>query len=232
VTIGRWLRAGGLSLTLVLAACGDDDGTAPSDEGGDSMPPPVISPAEDAGGAGTTAGGASGGPKDGGSFATPMLSGQVCALEVGASCDGAEDCPSGQRCCAQFQPVRYTSISCSETCDQSDQFELCHPGEACTDPDDVCRRSLIVPHDFIHVCASGSEPAKASDAGLESRDGEVVCGTDTCTAIEEVCCLRSSFDFGTAILSALVPYCAPAGAACLCGDVPPVVDEPVEDGGV
>jgi hypothetical protein len=237
VTIGRWLTAGGLSSTLVLgtlvlAACGDDDGMVPSNEGGDSMPPPpVASPTEDAGGAaGTSAGGAPSPPPS----STPRVL-RACALEVGASCDGSEDCPDGQRCCAKFQPVRYTSIGCAETCDQPDEFELCHPGDVCKESGDVCRRSVIVPHDFIHVCASGSEAAKPPDAGFESRDGEVVCGADTCTAIDEVCCLRSSFDFGTATLSALAPYCAPAGAACRCDDVPPVpppdVDAPVEDGG-
>lgn len=153
--------------------------------------------------------------------ALPAFSGQLCALRVGASCDGPEDCADGQRCCAQFEPIAYgyTSIECADSCDAPDQFELCHPGHTCKDPSDVCRRSVIVPHDFINVCASpATVPEQSTSVELA---GEVVCASDTCVAGEEVCCLRSEFDFETMKLTALPAYCAPAGSACSCRDEPP-----------
>lgn len=215
----------------MLSACGDDDARDPSVEGdgsgGAASPPPT---ATGGGSGGMPSGGA---PTAGDAAVQPLPafpSGEVCALHVGASCDGAEDCAEGQRCCAQFQRITYsyTHIACSDSCEEPDQFELCHPGDTCPDPADVCRRSMIVPHDFINVCAM---PATVSrDSKSVALEGEVVCGAETCVAGEQVCCLRANFDFATMELKPLSPYCASAGSACLCNDTPPITDD-VEDGG-
>jgi hypothetical protein len=224
------LRAGACAAALccVFAACGDDDAMDASVEDDGAAAPPPASGAS-GNGAGVPSSGGTGSGIDPFVLPLPALSGQWCALRVGASCDGSEDCADGQRCCAQFQRLSYsyTRIACSDTCEGPDQFELCHPGDSCLDEASVCRRSLIVPHDFINVCASpAAVPEQSASVALE---GEVVCGEDTCVAGDEVCCLRTSFDFATMVLTPGVPYCAPAGSACDCGDSPPVVD--VEDGG-
>lgn len=231
VNVGLWTRASGLALVCAAFAC-DDGGHTPPAEGDGAAPPAAAPPAAmDGGNAGTSSAGAPGWPFDASVLPLPAPSGEVCALHVGASCDGPEDCASGQRCCAQFErpTYSYTSIECRDSCANPDQYELCHPGHACEDPSDVCRRSVIVPHDFINVCASpAAVPAESASAAIE---GEVACGAASCRAGDEVCCLRSQFDFATMMLTALPPYCAPRGSACDCRDEAPISDASVEDGG-
>lgn len=227
------LRVAVLSTVVVaaLTACGDDD-VAPQPEQHDGattqVPPPMMS---DAGDAATPEAGTPQPGFDASVFPLPQFMGQICALHVGASCDGDEDCSGGQRCCAHFDRLSYsyTSIQCSDTCEGLDSYALCHPGQECEQPGHVCRRSVIVPHDFITVCA---DPATVPGTSTSvSIDGQVVCGAGTCDAGDEVCCLRSNFDFTTQVLTALPPYCAPRGSACLCSDEAPIVDASTEDGG-
>jgi hypothetical protein len=184
----------------------------------------------DGGNAGTSSAGAPG--FDGSVLPLPAFSGELCVLHVGASCDGPEDCANGQQCCAQFERATYsyTRIACSDRCADADQYALCHPGQTCEASGYECRRSVIVPHNFIHVCAS---PTSRAEEVIESvpLEGEVVCGAGTCRAGEEVCCLRSQFNFATMKLSPLPPYCAPEGSACDCTDEMPVPDASVEDAG-
>ena len=199
------------------------------------MPPTSPPPgAMDGGSAGTSSAGTSGMGFDASVLPMPVFSGELCVLHVGASCDGPEDCASGQQCCAQFERTSYsyTRIECADSCANADQYELCHPGQQCETSGYVCRRSVIVPHDFIHVCASPAPvpPPPAGPAGVP-LEGEVVCGDGTCRAGDEVCCLRSQFDFATMKLNPLQPYCAPEGSACECTDEATLPDASVEDAG-
>ena len=45
------------------------------------------------------------------------------------SCDGAEDCASGQSCCGVQTEYGWT-LSCQSSCGVTDE-ELCHPGDTC-----------------------------------------------------------------------------------------------------
>ena len=165
--------------------------------------------------------------------------GKYCALSVGAQCDGREDCPSGQRCCATFNPatVSYDNVSCQANCRGMTRCEVCHAdgdGESdCADPGYVCRPSLIARFEFFSVCAlrlpSDAKPTNTGTPGL------IECGHDTrCEVGAEQCCLRASFDFARGTTSFLEPYCAPieAGrAACDCSVEPPSSGAP-QDAGV
>ena len=205
---------------------GSADGTR--DSGGSSGNPPP-----DAGPVAPTAG--SGGAPvfsfDGGIGNLPVT-GSVCTLGVGATCDGPEDCPVPQSCCAVFDASRltYVSIGCALNCDALNEFELCHPDQGCNGRSRVCRRSAIVPHDFITVCADPIPVPVPTETTSEAITDKVMCGADLCAAGSEQCCLRSEFDFANRMSVALEPYCAPAGSACTCDSVPPTLID--EDGGM
>jgi len=234
VNVGLRHRACLLALACAVFACGDDDGKAPSSEGDGAAPPATPPPAAmDGGNAGTSSAGAPASRFDASVLPLPAFSGELCVLHVGASCDGPEDCASGQQCCAQFERAtyNYTRIACSDRCADTDQYELCHPGQTCKASGYMCRRSLIVPHDFINVCASPTGVRVPEESSSVELEGEVVCGDGTCRAGEEVCCLRSRFDFATMKLRPLPPYCAPEGSACDCTDEVPIPDASVEDAG-
>lgn len=166
-----------------------------------------------------------------------LLPDRACALAVGAQCDGDEDCAEGETCCGIFDSLRFTYalIECRSDCEGPTRYKLCHPGEACPNPQHVCRRSQIVPHDFIHVCFDqiGDE---VPSAGSEAVAGEVACGSDSCDVGEQKCCLSAWFNFDGSGLEALEPYCAALSDRCLCSDQPPpafdaAVSGPDEDAG-
>jgi hypothetical protein len=154
-----------------------------------------------------------------------------CALAVGAECDGREDCANDEICCGRYEPLffMYTSIRCRPRCDSSDDIEFCHPGDTCSRAGTVCRPSLIIPYDFVGVCARPEEnlPALLGTAVA----GEVACGDTRCSAGSEKCCLRSRYDFREMRLDALEPYCAPLDHTCNCRHDPGPVDAGVPDGG-
>lgn len=163
----------------------------------------------------------------------PPLPDSVCALAVGAQCDGSEDCAQGETCCGRFEPalVAYTSIACRSECSDRNDIELCHAGEPCANGEAVCRTSLIIPHDFIGVCAR-PESAVAPVTGTAVA-GEVTCGATSCAVGSEKCCLRARYDFRTMSIDALEPYCAELDANCSCNHVPAMPDAgpPVPDAG-
>jgi hypothetical protein len=226
---------GGLGLGV---GCGDDDdaadaadGAIPRDDGGRKPvdPPSTMNDAA-VGGAGT-------GPPAGGTggwmFVPPPPPPNVslCTLSVAAQCDGPEDCEVPQSCCAEYDPLRltYSSIGCRLNCDRSTQFELCHVEQGgCKRSGHTCRRSLIIPHDFITVCSNTPAPPAASTS--QALDGLIVCGSDRCVAGVEECCLRSTFDFTNRMSVPLDPYCAPLGSACTCSSMMPGTGD--EDGGM
>jgi len=219
-----------------------DLGAAPSREDASTGMQPEASVSSDGGdrgkrdaavanGPGSGAGsGAGSGPGAGGSASAffdagfAQATGKVCTLAVGATCDGPEDCPDPQACCAVFDSLRfsYVRIGCSLTCEGPDHLELCHPQQGCRVPGAICRRSAIVPHDFITVCA-GAAPVPSATTS-ESIDDVVVCGAERCRAADQQCCLRSQFDFGSLMSTPLEPYCAPSGSECSCDSTAPDPD--------
>jgi len=226
-----------LSLAWVLAACNGDDGVGePAKSMQDAMPAPPLedasrppmnaSPAIDA---------AANDAAQSGGFVPPIvrpLPDSVCALAVGAACDGKEDCAQGQTCCGRFEPAlfTYTSIGCRASCNGENDFELCHPGETCARPGTECRSSLIIPHDFIGVCAGPESSLPVLTGG--SVAGEIACGNAACAVPAEQCCLRSRYDFRDMGVSALEPYCAPLDHRCSCNHEPIDAGSPGDgDGG-
>lgn len=223
-----------------VVACGDDDdapmpradGSAQQD-GASSFPPEGDASMGNVG-PGT---GGSGGPQPAGSggpaIDAGMLpnAGSICALAVGAECDGPEDCPVPQSCCAvSVVPLTYSIIACRQNCDRANEYELCHAEQGgCRRSDRVCQRSQIIPHDFITVCSNPTSLPLPTANSSQAIANTVVCGSDRCVAGKEQCCLRSEFDFEKRMTVALEPYCAPRGSSCTCASMPPAGDE---DGGM
>lgn len=82
-----------------------------------------------------------------------ICSGTGCIV-TSFACDGAEDCPSGEICCAVFsnRQQRYVRSSCQAACGGNER-ELCHAGSAaCTDATQSCSTSPALPDDSYQVC--------------------------------------------------------------------------------
>jgi hypothetical protein len=160
-----------------------------------------------------------------------LLPDTQCARPVGAQCDGREDCAEGQTCCGVYDPLffSYRSISCSASCDSLNDFELCHPGESCSRAGYVCRMSLVLPYDFIGVCAPPD--AMAQPVIGTAVAGEIACGDERCATSAEHCCLRPRYDFGAMSLDGLEPYCAPLAQRCDCDYEPEPPDAGNPDAG-
>jgi hypothetical protein len=84
---------------------------------------------------------------------------------------------------------------------------------------------LLIPHDFIGICAPHSELAR-SPTGEAVKD-KIDCGADQCVVGEEQCCLREGFNLKKVRPVKYEPYCAPIGEPCDCSDV----DIPPPDAG-
>jgi len=225
---------GSMSLGL---GCSDDDVVTPQDDGGDRKSDAMsgVAPIDDGGpsnaGADVPAGGAGGVGGFMFDAGRRPTAGPMCALAVGAQCDGPEDCPVPQSCCGEFEPLRatYRSIGCRLSCDAPTQFELCHVEQGgCKRSGQTCQRSVIIPYDFITICSNALLPAAANNS--QDIDGVIVCGSDRCVAGVEECCLRSQYDFANRQLNALDPYCAPRGSACTCSSMAPGGSD--DDGGM
>jgi hypothetical protein len=148
----------------------------------------------------------------------PMLPDHVCALWVGAECDGSEDCPTGSVCCGELVPglPTYRSISCRTSCDAPLAYELCHiGGEPCSDGS-MCSRSTIIPQEFIGVCLN--LPDRSDKPTGKSIRGRIECGASTCRVGAEKCCLRSELSAAGGLPQALAPFCQPVDAFCYCED--------------
>jgi hypothetical protein len=224
-----------VALSAALAvACGDDmPAVVPADTG---PPPPedagmdAAAPLDDAG---TDAG------PDSSMEPPPRWDGRVpdeelCVLSMVAQCDGPEDCGSGRACCARFEPtnVSYTATECADECDFQRTFPLCHAGGVCTAAGELeCRTSLLIPHDFIGICAPKSNLARQPTG--EAVEGKIDCGADQCVVGEEQCCLREGFNLKRFRPVEYEPYCAPIGEPCDCSDVdiPPPRDAGTPDAG-
>jgi hypothetical protein len=200
---------------ISVGACSDDD--------------PVSTPKQDAGGGTSGRGGSSGrGGTGGGTNGTggsTSNDASTCTMSVGTTCDGPEDCPSGQRCCGKWEQ-QYTEFGCFASCDALTGdampgpggggalwFDLCHPGDTCEVMGAECLTSPMYLPSSLSRCydpGSGSAP----NASLGKGAGQVNCGTDVCGAGEK-CCLRGPM---------LDPYCAPTSATCSCTPPTPQPD--------
>jgi hypothetical protein len=76
-----------------------------------------------------------------------------CVWGVVLHCDGASDCPDGQRCCGNWgpfggPPVPYSGIQCAAGCDAFD-FEFCDPADPdpCSKPNSTCEPAYIGLHE-------------------------------------------------------------------------------------
>jgi hypothetical protein len=149
--------------------------------------------------------------------------GGLCVLEVGAQCDGPEDCGAGQTCCGTYDPLMltYTRVGCSESCSAPNLYPFCHASDECAEGL-VCRRSRILPHEFVAVCAPPPDvPAAAAASAVAGR---ITCGETTCEVGVEHCCLAAEFVFQQMSAVALAPYCAPLDVPCSCEGRPADVD--------
>lgn len=164
-------------------------------------------------------------PPMAGRWSPPRPPPSVCALSVGAQCDGREDCPDGQFCCAHFDSAtfRYDSVRCQTSCGGASNFELCHDGDTCSTPGFVCRPSVIAQFDFIAVCAQPL-PVPAETAS-DAVAGQIACGkARSCDVGSEQCCLGARYYFSTLSTTWLEPYCAPIGEECSCDSEPTSTD--------
>src|SRR6185436_19918046 len=137
-----------------------------------------------------------------------------CGVNVGLSCDGDEDCSGGQVCCGTYDSMRftYTSIECADSCDGTTQRKLSHPGDICPDATHVCRRSELIPFDFVSVCST-PDMSTAEQSG-SAVEGEIACGQQSCVAGAEQCCLGALIALGSPpSITPLAPYCTVVGAA-------------------
>lgn len=216
------------ALAALVAACGDDSPVAP--EAGVTPPAKDAAPddatVEDSGTDSSVVDASEPPWSAPDSSIIDQLADEYCVLRVTAECDGAEDC-SGE-CCARFEPttVSFTKMECMAECDFQRTFPLCHAGERCThDGSSVCRTSLLIPGDFLGVCAPPT-PFGRPPSG-EDVEGLIDCGSQQCVVGQEQCCLRGGFNVRRGQPVTYEPYCAPIGEPCDCTDV----DIPPRDSG-
>lgn len=131
-----------------------------------------------------------------------------CSQLTEVTCDGAEDCPSGQQCCTRFAGNGFTDFGCYDSCaalnadaGSADWRQLCHAGDTCEDPTYTCTTSVYLPT-FLTRCYN---MGTAADTTLSSAADEINCGAQTCGSGEK-CCLRDPYE----------PFCAPATDDCKC----------------
>lgn len=190
-------------LVLVGACDADEDNPGPPDTGTDSS--------SGSGGRGGRGGSGGSTGATGGAGGSGGSSGAAsCMTAVAVTCDGPEDCPTGQRCCGKWQQV-YTEFGCFTSCDAKNGdadpmtaglwLELCHPGDTCEVSGYMCATSMYLPGSFSRCYSDGQMP----DAGLGKGAQQINCGTEVCGTGEK-CCLRGARE----------PYCAAASATCEC----------------
>jgi len=146
-----------------------------------------------------------------------------CVAIIAVNCDGPEDCGSGQQCCGRYNGGSYDKFICATSCDDAANAEagtwseICHPGQACTNPDYSCAAIQYLP-DFLYRCRDTGtllcgQPNAVMDACVEavtSGPDEITCGDIKCGAAEK-CCIRLTGEDAPR-----EPYCAPADSACQC----------------
>jgi hypothetical protein len=139
-------------------------------------------------------------------------------VPVPVTCDGPEDCPSGQVCCGTLDLAvgGYTDVSCQSSCGTAEagafdgavmgtmlMLQLCHADSVCP-MGTTCGTSMFLPP-FLYRCNTPSTPPPSTAVG----DPGVNCGTATCGTGQECCVLGQTG-------AAAQTYCAPKGTACSC----------------
>jgi hypothetical protein len=161
--------------------------------------------------------------------------GSFCSMLVAVECDGNEDCPDGLTCCGTVNggSFSYDSVGCQEKCDRADGGRmLCHPGEACPDPEEECLRSLILPS-YLSVCGTRSAFTPEGFEGVSEASGEINCAPGRVCTGGEVCCALSSWSATTQTAVFVDGRCAPSTETCSCsgGSVPIEPTTVANDGG-
>jgi len=136
-----------------------------------------------------------------------------CSSIEGISCDGSEDCPTGQRCCASLQNGP-TQTGCYDSCvaldtANSNAFwrELCHTTDQCEDPTFECTTSGSLPTWLFRCVAMMGRPAATN---LNMSAGSVNCGPNLVCGNGQKCCAAQSASTGATL------YCADPNAECKC----------------
>lgn len=138
-----------------------------------------------------------------------------CVQQLGAECDDSSDCPDGRVCCGEVGvATTYASIKCKASCEQANQFQLCHSSDQCKGPGQICRPSFRI-HYLVCAPSLGFDPITDED-----QPGRVACDRPgahaSCEAGREKCCWTAQLD-GTSLLPREEePYCAPLAEACRC----------------
>jgi hypothetical protein len=139
--------------------------------------------------------------------------GDDCTSVTAVTCDGAEDCGKGQKCCGEFVSNglggAFTQFGCYDECPGTDAGgavlwrEMCHAGDSCSDvgPGNSCTTSMFLPASLTRCFTSGT----AADPKLNKSAGRVNCGDGVCGEGQK-CCVRPPHD----------SYCAAPGEDCKC----------------
>jgi len=205
-------------MLVAIAACGDDGMSAP-EPGTDAQMVADMDAAmtSEAGDAGDDAAAVVTPPPPPPPPPPPVIDagpGPECFADFGAECDGDEDCSDGQVCCGTLSGgTAYVSIQCQDSCEQPEGFKLCHGDEVCPTEGFVCRRSAIIPFEFLQVCA---DPADNGDATVNTTAGEIACRDTTCQVGTEKCCIRQTFSLTGGAGTVLPPLCKPIDEDCGC----------------
>jgi len=208
--------------------CSSDTSPAKTGDGGSTGGKTSTGGSISGNGGGNTAGAGGMGFGGGGPATT-------CTTAFGTTCDGAEDCPTGQRCCAKFQ-TGYVQAGCFDSCAalQGDAAaggvmmggitfwaELCHAGDTCENSATTCGTSRYLPSSLarcLPASVAGMAMSGTPDGGLGHAKNAVNCGNAVCGAAEQ-CCVRQPLE----------PYCAPKTATCECNV--PDAGKPTKDAG-
>jgi hypothetical protein len=67
------------------------------------------------------------------------------------TCDGNEDCGSGQMCCGIISGNSYAKTVCQSSCNGTTEREICHPGGTCVTPNTTCSHPQALPQ-YIWRC--------------------------------------------------------------------------------
>ena len=137
-----------------------------------------------------------------------------CSYIEAVSCDGSEDCPTGQRCCTSLGPGNLSRTGCYDSCsalitmeESANWRELCHATADCEDPAFQCLTSGSLPP-WLYRCFSGF--GQAPTATYDTSAGSVNCGPNLVCSNGQKCCVGQSSSTGPTL------YCADANADCKC----------------
>ena len=134
----------------------------------------------------------------------------TCDVLAAVTCDGAEDCPSGEICCGRYDGANFVEFGCFSSCgdmpatgsNDAAWRQICHAADTCENPMDTCTTSQALPPTLTRCISGFGSPA---DPATDSSAGRINCGSTLCE-VGEQCCLREP---GGA-------YCAPSGTRCRC----------------